>query len=285
MKKNGVPSRKIFRKKSLIIPCIVTVLMLIFLGYQYFDNKNIVLNAKSAVVMSLDKNKVMFNKNMDKRLIPGSLTKLMSMLIVFEKINAGHISFDQKIYISQKATATVGSKAGLYTGEHISVDDLIKCVFLPSGSDAVIAFAEHLYGTQEAFVGEMNEKVKQLNLKNTHFANCIGLEDPEHYSSAHDIAIIADELTSRYPKAYEYTSLRRVTIKHEEGSEFMLMNSNDMLDTEGINGLKTGSTPNGGYSLAMTSNKSGKHLIFVVIGNDSQYFRKKDCKNLLSAFY
>lgn len=264
----------------IVISIILTVLVSIF----YKPDKNIILHAKSAVVIKMDNHKILYNKEMDVPLIPGSLTKLMSMLIVFENIEAGIISYDDTIPISSNATGTFASKAGLITGEELCVDDLLKCVFLPSGSDALIALAEYLYGNEESFVQAMNKKSELLELKNSHFTNCVGLEDHNHYSSAYDIASIALELTSKYPEVYNYTSLPLAVISHQDGTELFLKNTNDMLEFDGINGLKTGSTPNGGYSLAMTYNKDRTHLLFVVMGSDSLYFRKQDCKKLLEKF-
>jgi len=266
------------------IALVILILVSIIIISRITLKKNIQLYSKSAIVMSTDNRKVLFHKNMHRQLIPGSMTKLMSMLIVFEKIHQGVLFYSDPIYISPKAAGTFASRAGLYAGEYISVDDLIKCVFLPSGSDAIIALAEHLYGTEEKFVDEMNHKVKQMGLKNTHFTNCVGLEDTNHYSSAFDIDSIAVELTSKYPEVYGYTSMSHTIIRHEDGTDLVLKNTNDMLEFDGIDGLKTGSTPNGGYSLTMTYNKNKKHLVFVVMESDTLYFRKYDCKKLLSTF-
>jgi D-alanyl-D-alanine carboxypeptidase (penicillin-binding protein 5/6) len=264
---------------GIVIVAIVSILM-----FTRLNHKDINLYSKGAIVLSLDKNQILYEKNMDGRLHPASMTKLMSMLLVFENIEKGSLSYDQYITVSEKNVSTAASRAGIRAGESLTVDSLLTCVFLPSGSDAVLALAEHLYGSEERFVEEMNKKAEKLGLKNTHFKNSVGLEQNGHYSSPHDMSVIAAELVTKYPEVYKYTSLASASIKHEDGSAFLLKNTNDMLGYEGVNGLKTGSSPNGGYSLTMTYNKNDKHLIFVVMGNEMPYFRKKDCMVLLEAF-
>lgn len=246
--------------------------------------KDITLYARGAIVVDLKKDDIVFDKNMHDRLSPASMTKLMSMLLVFEHIRDGKLAYDQRIVVSERATGTLASKAGIRAGEKLTVDDLLKCVFLPSGSDAVLAFAEHLYGDEESFVAAMNRKAAELGLQNTHFINSIGLEGRDQYSSPYDIAQIAKALVTQFPEVYRYTSLATSSVFYEDGTELKIKNTNDMLDHEGVNGLKTGSSPKGGYSLAMTYNQDGKQLLFVVMGNDMPYFRREDNKLLLQEF-
>lgn len=242
------------------------------------------LYARGAIVLSLDNGKTLYAHNPDERLSPASMTKIMSMLLVFEQIESGRLSYDQQIRVSDRAAGTFGSKAGLRAGESLSVDALLKCVFLPSGSDAVLALAEHLYGSEEAFVEAMNAKARELGLKNTAFRNSIGLEEAGHYASPRDIAVIAKELVTKYPEVYAYSSLAEATIRREDGTELHLKNTNDMLNVEGVNGLKTGSSPRGGYNLALTYRKDGKHLLIVTMGNQTPYFRRQDNKTLLEYY-
>jgi D-alanyl-D-alanine carboxypeptidase (penicillin-binding protein 5/6) len=242
------------------------------------------LYAKGAVVMSLDDGKILYAHNPDERLIPASMTKIMAMLLIFEQLESGRLTYDEKVRVSERAAGTFASKAGLKAGESLSVDDLLKCVFLPSGSDAVLALAEHVYGSEEAFVEAMNAKARELGLTNTQFQNSVGLEQYGHYASPRDMAVIAAELVTTYPEVYAYSSLVTATVRHEDGTELYLKNTNDMLKYDGVDGLKTGSSPRGGYNLAMTYNKGGKHLLFVVMGEETPYFRKEDCKKLLEAF-
>lgn len=274
------------KKHKIIFIFLLTVVLfciILFLG-KFFIKKNIDLYAKSAIVMNLDNKKVLFDKEKDLKLSPGSMTKMISIYIVLEKIESGEIKKTDMVTISRYATSTFGSKVGLRTGEKISVDNLIKCVLLPSGSDAVIALAEYVCGTEETFVGIMNEKAKEMGLVNTHFSNCVGLESSDHYSTAYDMALLAYELTTKYPYIYDYTDLEKEIIYHEDGTEMKIYNTNDMLDEDGINGLKTGSTPQSGYSLTMTYNKGKEHIVYVVMNSPSEYFRKRDCLNLLKEF-
>lgn len=263
---------------------VVAAAVIAFFIYEEWNQKDLQLYSKGAVVYSPGKNKVLYDHNKDDRLHPASMTKVMSMLLVFEELQKGRLIYDQKLAASEKAVSTFASKAGLRTGESLSVDSLLKCVFLPSGSDAVLVFAEHLYGSEERFVEEMNRKVRELGLTNTRFQNSVGLEQPGHYSTAYDMAVIASELVTRFPEVYDYTWLSSAVIEREDGTELLLKNTNDMLDYDGVNGLKTGSTPNGGYSLTITYNKGNKHLVVVVMGSEMLYFRKADSKLLLDTF-
>jgi D-alanyl-D-alanine carboxypeptidase (penicillin-binding protein 5/6) len=272
------------KKYMIYLVGIMALALITSLVLTLTKHKDMKLYSKGAIVLSIDNNKVLYQKNRDQRQHPASMTKMMSMLLVFEQLKQGNLSYEHKIKISERAVGTFASKAGLKAGESLSVDSLLTCVFLPSGSDAVLAFAEHLYGSEERFVEEMNKKAKLLGLRNTQFTNSVGLEQNGHFSSPYDMAVIAAELVTKYPEVYKYTSLSTASVKREDGTELLLKNTNDMLGYEGVDGLKTGSSPNGGYSLTMTYNKKSKHLIFVVMGNEMPYFRKEDSKLLLEAF-
>lgn len=267
-----------FRKKIFLF--IVLILCIIL----FLKSREIKLHSKSAIVMDINSGKIMLNKNMNERLKPASMTKLMAMLLIFEKIEEGVISYDEKIIVSDNAVKTIASKAGLKAGEHLSIDTLLKSVFIPSGSDAVIALGEHVFGSEINFVDAMNKKALELSLTNTQFKNCMGLDQEGHFSSAHDMAIIARELVIKFPIVYQYTSLSSDILIHEDGSETYMKNTNDMLRFDGVDGLKTGSSPASGYGLTFTYNKNSKHLIFVVMSSVDIQLRRIDCETLLSAF-
>ena len=236
--------------------------------------------AKSAVVID-DSGSVLFQKEPHSRLSPGSMTKLLSLLLVFESIRDNTLTLDERVSISQNAANTNASKAGLILGEYMTVHDLILCVLLPSGSDAVIALAERISGSQEAFVERMNERVKELDLNDTHYSNCVGVEDENLFSSAYDMSIIALELVSQFPEVLTFSQHKSAIVYHEDGTPLILENTNDMLGIHGVNGLKTGSTPQSGYSLTMTYPKNGKIRICVIMNSPTLYCRRQDCMSLL----
>jgi D-alanyl-D-alanine carboxypeptidase (penicillin-binding protein 5/6) len=211
------------------------------------------------------------------------MTKIAALLLFFEKLEEGALSYGDLIPISSNAVNVPASKAGLKPGEHISVDTLLKCILLPSGSDAVIALGEYIYGNEAALLLAMQEKVAELSLDDTHFTNCVGMHEAGHVSSAYDMGRLAYELVSRYPKVYEYSSLQAAVLKHEDGSETVLINTNDMLGEAGVCGLKTGSGSSD-YNIAMTYKKGGKHLIIIVLSSPSHEFRKLACMDILNAF-
>lgn len=275
-------------KLKLVIILIIAaaaVPVLIVFSSKNLINKSIKLSARSAVVMNMDQKKVLFEAEKDKRLSPGSMTKLMSVLLVFEKIQSGELLEDDIVVVSENAAQTFASKVGLKVGERMSVKNLLKCVLIPSGSDAMIALAEHLYKTEERFVAAMNEKAKSMGLKNTHFTNCVGLEDAEHYSSAYDVALIACELAAKFPQIYDYTSLSSAKIPREDKSDFFIVNTNDMLKERSINGMKTGSTPNSGFSITITGTKGKNHIVAVVMNCVSPVLRRHDCLILTKRFF
>ena len=244
----------------------------------------ILLDAVSAIAFDMKSEKILYEKEANKQVSPGSITKLVSLFVVFDKIKSGGLSLSEMVKVSENACSAVASKVGLMPGEKMTVENLIKCVLIASGSDAMLALSEHIAGNEEKFVKLMNEKVTELGLKNTHFAGCLGLEDPYTYSSAYDIALISSEITKTYPQIYEYTKLSSTDIIRENNSVLSISSTNDMLNKPGINGLKTGSTYESGYNLAMTYNKSGKSIVFVVLNCKTLYFRRQDCIQLLNTF-
>ena len=239
-------------------------------------------NSQSAILMDYDTGTILYEKNMDEELPPASMTKIMSMILIMEAIDKGKISFDDEVIISDVASNMGGSQVYLQTGEKYSVNDLLKSVAIASGNDAVVALAEHISGSVEEFVRLMNEKARELNLQNTNFVNPHGLDAENHFSSAHDMAIMAKELL-KYEKILEYTSIYEDYLTKNDGSNIWLVNTNKLIRYyKGIDGLKTGFTSNAGYCITVTAKKNNTRLIAVVMNVIDDEKRKDDIIKMLN---
>ena len=198
--------------------------------------------SKSAILIDAKTNKILKEENSNLRLHMASMTKVMSLLLFFEAIDEGRLSFDKMITTSKNAASKGGSQIFLEVGEQMSVDDLLKSICIASANDATVALAEAISGSEEAFVNLMNKKVESLGLTNTVYSNATGLPNNKpHYTTAYDMAIISSELINRYPKALEYTSLYEDYVRRNTPKQFWLVNTNKMVKYyQGMDGLKTG---------------------------------------------
>ena len=282
MKKNMATKKKKSMKK--LMPAAVVFAVLISLLISSLIPQPIELYARGAIVMDAATGRVLFEKNMNERLTPSSMTKLMAVLLVFENIAAGNLSLDEKVVVSTRAVSTIASRAGIREGEAQTVETLIISAMLPSGSEAVIALGEHMFGSEEAFVEEMNQKARALSLENTSFQNSVGLTHSDNFSSAYDMAVLTRYFITNFPEILYYASLTSHTLIHEDGSETLMRNTNDMLNIEGVTGLKTGSAPNSGFSLALTYERNGRSLIIVVFSSPVAQLRRLDILTLLERF-
>lgn len=185
-------------------------------------------NAKSAILIEASTGEILYQNNQDERLEPASMTKMMSMLLILESIDKGIIKWDDIVTVSENASSMGGSQILLETNEKMSVSDLFKGIAVASGNDAVVALAEKIAGTEEGFVNMMNEKAKELGLKNTNFKNPHGLTAANHYSSAYDMAMIAKELV-KYEKLFEYTSIYEDYLRKGTNKEIWLVNTNKVV--------------------------------------------------------
>ena len=238
------------------------------------------VKAKSAFLMDYDTGTVLFEQNADERLPLASVTKIMTLLLVMEALEDGRIHLEEMVTASEHAASMGGSQIDLEVGEQMSVNDLIKSVVIASANDAAAALAEHIAGSEEAFVAAMNEKAASLGMLNTHFENTNGLDDTTtaHYSSARDIAIMSRELM-RHPKILEYSGIWMDTIRN---GEFGLTNTNRLIRFyPGATGLKTGSTEKAKFCISATALRDGMHLIAVVMGAESRDIRNEETKKLL----
>ena len=238
--------------------------------------------AKSAILIDNATGKVLFEKNVDEKLAPASMTKIGSMLLIMEAIDNGNLSLDDQVTISEEAANMGGSQVFLEAGEVYTVDALLKSVAVASGNDAVVALAEKIAGSQDEFVEMMNKRFKELGASNTNFVNAHGLDAEGHYSTARDMAIIAMELL-KHEKILEYTSIYEEYLEKNDGTKTWLVNTNKLVRFyDGVDGLKTGYTTTAGYCLTATAKKDNFRLISVVMGEESTESRSSDTVKMLN---
>lgn len=262
---------------------ILILLMINFLFISVVSAEDLKLaeNAKSAILIEASTGEILFEKNADERLVPASMTKMMSMLVIIEAIENGDLKWNQEIQVSENASSMGGSQILLETGEKMSVRDLFKGVAIASGNDAVVALAEAVAGTEDAFVQKMNDKAKELGLKNTNFKNPHGLDTANHYSSARDMSLIAKELV-KHEKVLEFTSVYEDYLRENTDRKIWLVNTNKLVRFyDGVDGLKTGFTEGAGYCLTATAKKDGMRVIAVVMGEADSKTRNQEVSEML----
>ncbi len=238
------------------------------------------ISAKSAVLYEANTGTILYQKNEKEALSPASVTKIMTLLLIAEGIAEGKISLSDNVIISENASSMGGSQVFLKEGEEMNVEELLKCTVIASANDASVALAEHLCGSEEAFVRRMNEKAEQLSLYGTHFENTTGLDDTvtNHTMSALDIAILSSELV-KFDFITKYSSLWQDTIR--DGA-FTLTNTNRLVRYyEGCNGLKTGSTDKAGYCVSVSAKRNNLNLICVIMGAQTKEIRNNEARALL----
>lgn len=240
------------------------------------------LSSESAILMDAESGKILYEKNIEEKLPMASMTKIMSMLLIMENIENGSLKYEDKVIISENASGMGGSQVFLQKGEEYTVNDLLKCIAVSSANDAVVAMAEKISGSVDEFVTLMNEKAKNLGLKNTNFANPHGLDNENHYSTAYDMAIIAKELL-KHEDILKYTSIYEDYLTKPDGSQVWLVNTNRLVRFyDGVDGLKTGYTTEAGYCLTATAKKNDLRLISVVMKSPSAEERSSDTSTLLT---
>lgn len=238
--------------------------------------------SKSAILIEPTTNTLIYELNKDEKLAPASMTKIMTMLLIMEAIDSNKISLSDEVLISKNAADMGGSQVFLEANSKIEVEQLLKGIAIASGNDAAVAMAEYIAGTTDEFVKMMNNKVKELGLKNTNFVNVHGLDEDNHYSSAYDMAMIAIELL-KYEEILSYTSLYEDYLIKPDGTKTWLVNTNKLVRFyEGIDGLKTGYTTNAKYCLTATGKKNNIRFVSVVMGVDSSEHRSFDTSNMFN---
>lgn len=238
------------------------------------------LDAPSALLMEKQTGTVLFAQDEHTPREPASVTKIMTLLLVMEAIDSGALSYDDVVTGSAHAAGMGGSQIWLKENEQMTVRDLLKAVCIVSGNDAAVALAEHLAGSEDAFVERMNARAQELGMNDTHFVNCTGLPAERHLTSAYDIALMSRELILHHPDIRQFTTVWMDSLR---GGESMLVNTNKLIRFyDGATGLKTGSTGSAGYCLSATAEKNGMELIAVVLKGKTSDERFSDAKSLLN---
>ena len=238
---------------------------------------------KSSLLMDVETGTVLQEHNAHEKLAPASVTKIMTMLLIMEAVDSGKIAMTDMVTASETAAAEGGSQIYLKVGETMPVSDMLKSIAVSSANDCACAMAEHLAGSEEAFVARMNERAAELGMQDTHFVNCTGLDDgpdaADHRTSAYDIALMSRELLKNHPNIKQFTTIWMDTVR--DGA-FGLSNTNKLVRFyQGATGLKTGFTSGAGYCLSATAQRDGMELIAVVMGADTSASRNAACKQLL----
>ena len=243
------------------------------------------IDVPSAVLMEASTGRIIYEKNPDEKLPPASVTKIMTLLLIFEALEEEKIHRDDQVRVSEYAASMGGSQVFLEEGEMQTVETMIKCIAVSSANDATVAMAEHIFGTEEKFVKKMNEKAASLGMKNTRFKNCNGLDVKGHVTTARDIALMAKELITKHPDIFHYTKIWMDEIVHETKKgkkKFGLSNTNKLIRYyEYATGLKTGSTDEAGFCLCATAKKDEIELISVVMAAKSAKKRVSESIKLL----
>ncbi len=238
------------------------------------------LKAGSALLMEKETGRILFEKNSHEKLEPASVTKVMTMLLVMEALDAGRLTMEQQVPASAHAVSMGGSQIWLKENEQMTVHDLLKAVAVVSANDCAVALAEAVAGSESAFVAKMNERAQQLGMADTSFQNATGLPAPGHVTSAHDIALMSRELILNHPEIREFTTLWMDSLR---GGAFQLSNTNKLIRFyDGATGLKTGFTSSAHYCLSATAEREGMELIAVVMDSPTSQDRFDAAKTLLN---
>lgn len=250
------------------------------------DTDVISLSCPSAILMEATTGGVLYEKAADTPLPMASVTKVMTMLLIFEAIDEGQLSLSTDVTVSEHAASMGGSQVFLEAGEVQPVEILLKCISIASANDASVAMAEAIAGSEEAFVSQMNKKAASLGMTNTHFINCCGLDASEHYSCAKDLAILSRELILRFPAIYDYCQTWQEDIVHTTArgqTPFTLTNTNKLLKSYPYaTGLKTGSTSAAKFCLSATAQKDSMTLIAIIMASPTSKDRVKDAQTLFT---
>lgn len=248
------------------------------------------IEAPSYILMEASTGQIICEQNAEERRSPASITKIMTLLVIFDHIGTGRVRLDSEVMTSAYAKSMGGSQVFLEEGEVQTLETIIKCIAVASGNDASVAAAEFIAGSEEEFVNLMNKRAEDMGLTNTHFVDCCGLSDSdEHYTSAKDVAIMSRELITKYPQVFDYTKIWMEDIVHttpQGTSNFTLSSTNKLLKMyEWTTGLKTGSTSKALYCLSATASKDNIDMIAVIMGSPSNKTRFQDAMALLNYGY
>ncbi len=248
-----------------------------------FEKTELSLTAKSHVLMDFESREVLYQDNEHEKLFPASMTKMMGMLLVLEAIDDKKLAWTDMVTPTSEACSMGGTQIFLAPNESMSVEDLFKSVAINSANDAIVALGEKVSGSHASFVEKMNKRSKELNMNDTHFANATGFDNPEHYTSAYDMGLLACELLTHNEDILRFTRLKESYIRTDTENPFWLVNTNKLLGHyDGLDGLKTGYTNLAGYNLTATAMREGVRLVSVTMGADSIKNRSQDTVKLLN---
>ena len=281
----AMPSAAFRRVRGILWAMAMALILSFFHGVPVMAN--VAVSSPSVILIESSTGEVIYEINSTERRSPASITKIMTLLLTFEAIESGKVSLTDQVVTSEHASSMGGSQVYLAQGEVLTLDTMIKCIAVSSGNDASVAVAEHIAGSEEAFVALMNEKAQKLGMADTHFEDCCGLSDSDnHYTSARDVAVMSRELTVNHPEVFNYTKIWMEDITHEtrQGtSSFTLSSTNKLLKQyQWATGLKTGSTSKAKYCFSATASKDGIDLIAVVMGAPDYKTRFGDAQALLT---
>ena len=244
------------------------------------------ISAPSAILMEMSTGKILYEKEADVKRAPASVTKVMTLLLIFDALQDGKLKLEDEVTVSEYAASMGGSQVFLEPGEIQTVDTMIKCISVASANDACVAMAEHICGHESEFVAKMNERAKELGMSNTHFVNCNGLDADGHETTAKDIALMSRELMSKYPEIQDYCKIWQENITHttrKGTTEFGLTNTNKLVrHYKYATGLKTGSTSTAKFCISATGKKDGIEMIAVIMAADDSKKRNADAVTLLN---
>ena len=250
------------------------------------DSTGLELESPSAILMEASTGQVIYEKDADVSVHPASITKIMTLILIFDAIKEGKIKLEDEVTVSEYAASMGGSQVFLEAGEKQTVDTMIKCISMASANDACVSMAEHISGTESAFVQKMNERAKGLGMNNTNFVNCCGLDADGHMSTARDVALMSRELINSYPEIHDYSTIWMDTMLHSTrkgDTEFGLTNTNKLIKQyEWATGLKTGSTELAKCCLSATASKDGVDLMAVIMAAPNSKTRFSEAINLLN---
>lgn len=274
--------------KTILSVCFSFVLILqsIFLQPINTDASEVAISSPSSILVEASTGQIIFEKNADEKLPPASVTKIMTLLLIFDALQEHKIKLEDMVTVSEYAASMGGSQVFFEPGETQNVDTMIKCIAVASANDACVAIAEHIATTEEEFVKNMNLRAKELGMNNTNFVNCNGLDAKQHLTTAKDIALMSRELLVDYPQIHDYSTIWMENIIHttaKGNSEFGLTNTNKLIrQYEYTTGLKTGSTNNAKFCISATAKKNDMELIAVIMAAPDPKTRFADATSLLN---
>ena len=281
---------KTMKKLTASILVFISVCRPLYVNAAQHENiTDLGLKSKSAILMEASTGDILYEQNSDEKLPPASITKIMTLLLIYEAERAGKIKWDDKVTVSQHAASMGGSQVFLEEGETQTAADMTKCIAIASANDAAVAMAEYIGGSEDGFVELMNSRAKELGMDNTEFKNACGLDTEGHITTAKDIALMSKELIKNFPDIIKYTTTWQDTINHttrKGTTEFGLTNTNKLIRWyDGATGLKTGSTGNAKYCLSATADKNGMELIAVIMAAPDNKSRFSEAIKLLDYGY